>query len=86
MDVRRKSDGRQTNQGRNNGNVVTYNAVTTMVLQFTTLRRYCCCYSSQLCDVVAVAIALLLLWHCSDGVATALERCCCYSTTTMALM
>jgi hypothetical protein len=28
--VRRKSDGRQTNQGRNNGNIVACNVATTM--------------------------------------------------------
>ncbi len=30
--VRRESDGRPTNQGRNDGNVVAYNAATVMVL------------------------------------------------------
>jgi hypothetical protein len=42
---RRKSDGRLTNQGRNDGNNVACNVATTMVLQLATLllpRGYCC--------------------------------------------
>lgn len=64
-DVRRKLDGRQMDQGRSDGNVLTCNAATTMALQLATLRCYCCCYSLQLCDAVTLAttrnIALLLL-------------------------
>jgi len=62
--VRQKSDGCQTNQGRNDGNVVTCNATIAMALQLAMLLLLRLCYYDS-----AVAVAT----RCGTVVATALR-------------
>jgi len=77
--VRQKSDGRRTNQGRNDGSIIACNAATAMALQLAMLLllRRCCSYNVAGATRCGAATTLLVL--CIAAIALLLQRCWCYA-------
>ncbi|CAK9275729.1 unnamed protein product [Sphagnum jensenii] len=85
--IRRKSDRHRTNQGRNDGNVVTYNAATTRnpaIAMALLLLQHCWCYALRCCCCACcgvVVTALLLQRYCCNVL-----RHCCYNVIVATLL